>query len=147
MSDQHSRDPRDPSTWPYLFTVAEANALLPDIVPILTQLRARKVALDTALAALRKILPAMRLNGHAVEAASLEERIDELTEELTAGIALLNGQGIEIKSLDHGLIDFPSARDGRVVYLCWRLGEGPYLRYWHEIDAGFAGRRRLDRGA
>jgi hypothetical protein len=144
MSERYTRDPRDPSSWPQLFTVAEANALLPEIVPILTQLRARKVALDSALAALRNLLPAMRLNGHAAEAASLEERIHDLTEELTAGIALLNGQGIEIKSLDHGLIDFPSPRDGRVVYLCWRLGEGPHLRYWHEIDAGFAGRQRLD---
>ena len=144
MSERYTRDPRDPTTWPQLFTVGEANALLPEIVPILNQLRARKVALDTALAALRRILPAMRLNGHAAEAASLEERIHDLTEDLTAGIALLNGQGIEIKSLDHGLIDFPSLRDGRVVFLCWRLGEGPYLRYWHDIDAGFAGRQRLD---
>jgi hypothetical protein len=144
MSERYPRDPNDPSTWPQLFSIAEANALLPEIVPILTQLRARKVSLDSALAALRNLLPAMRLNGHAAEAASLEERIHDLTEELTAGIALLNGQGIEIKSLDHGLIDFPSPRDGRVVYLCWRLGEGPALRYWHEIDAGFAGRQRLD---
>src|SRR3712207_8835187 len=39
--------------------------------------------------------------------------------------------GVELKDLDRGLIDFPSLRDGRVVYLCWQLGEGP-VAYWHE---------------
>jgi hypothetical protein len=144
MSERWARDPDDPASWPRLFSVAEANALLPEIVPLLMELRARKTALDTALAALGKLTPAMRHNGHAVEAAPLEEQIDELTTELTAGVAHLADQGIEVKSLDHGLIDFPSPRDGRVVYLCWRLGEGPYLRWWHEIAAGFAGRRRIE---
>jgi hypothetical protein len=144
MSERWARDPDDPASWPRLFSVAEANALLPEIVPLLMELRARKTALDTALAALGKLTPAMRHNGHAVEAAPLEEQIDELTTELTAGVAHLADQGIEVKSLDHGLIDFPSPRDGRVVYLCWRLGEGPYLRWWHEITAGFAGRRRIE---
>lgn len=144
MSERWGRDPADPASWPRLFSVAEANALLPEIVPLLMELRARKVALDTALAALQKLTPAMRHSGHAVEAASLEEEIDELTMELTTGVAHLSDQGIEIKSLDHGLIDFPSQRDGRVVYLCWRLGEGPSLRHWHEVDAGFAGRREIE---
>ena len=63
--------------------------------------------------------------------------------ELAAGVDHLRDQGIEIKSIDHGLIDFPSLRGGRVVYLCWRLGEGAAIRYWHEIDAGFAGRQKL----
>ena len=43
---------------------------------------------------------------------------------------------------DKGLIDFPSLHDGREVYLCWRLGE-PQVAYWHELDAGFAGRQKL----
>ena len=77
------------------------------------------------------------------EQRELEARIHTLTTELAAGIDHLNDQGIEIKSLDHGLIDFPSLRDGRVVYLCWRLGEGPVIRFWQEIDTGFAGRQPL----
>ena len=137
------RDPRDRNSWPLLFTVAEANALLPEIVPLLMEMRARKVELDTALAALETLTPAMRLNGHAAEARSLEARIHDLSTELAAGVDHLRDQGIEIKSIDHGLIDFPSLRGDRVVYLCWRLGEGPVIRYWHEIDAGFAGRRKL----
>lgn len=137
------RDPRDPASWPLLFTVAEANALLPEIVPLLMEMRARKVELDTALAELETLTPAMRLNGHAAEARSLEARIHESSMELAAGVDHLRDQGIEIKSIDHGLIDFPSVRGNRVVFLCWRLGEGAEIRFWHEIDAGFAGRRPL----
>ena len=140
------RDPRDPRSWPLLFTVAEANALLPEIVPLLMEMRARKVELDAALATLETLTPAMRLNGHAAEARAVEARIHELSMELAAGVDHLRDQGIEIKSIDHGLIDFPSVRGGRVVFLCWRLGEGPAIRYWHEIDAGFAGRQALGDG-
>ncbi|MBA3450713.1 MAG: DUF2203 domain-containing protein [Chloroflexia bacterium] len=143
MSERDARDPRDPATWPLLFTEAESNALLPEIVPLLMEMRARKVELDTCLAALEKLTPAMRLNGHAADARELEARIHELSTELAAGVDHLNDQGIEIKSLDHGLIDFPARCGDRVIYLCWRLGEGPTIRYWHEIDAGFAGRRAL----
>jgi hypothetical protein len=144
MSDRWPRDPADPVSWPQLFTVAEANAMLPEIVPLLLEMRSRKVTLDTALVALGKLTPAMRLNGHAAEARDLEERIHVLTTELAAAVDHLTAQGIEIKSIDHGLIDFPSLRGERVVYLCWRLGEGPVIRYWHEISDGFAGRRMLD---
>ncbi len=143
MSERWERNPRDLSSWPRLFSVAEANAMLPEIVPLLMEIRSRKVELDTALAALEKLTGAMRLNGHAAEARELEVRIHDLTTELAAGVEHLNDQGIEIKSLDHGLIDFPSWRENRVIYLCWRLGEGARLRFWHEIDSGFAGRQLL----
>lgn len=49
--------------------------------------------------------------------------------------------GVELKGFD-GLCDFPSQRDGREVYLCWRLGE-PEVHYWHELHTGFAGRQPL----
>ncbi|HET8645560.1 MAG TPA: hypothetical protein VFO85_08745, partial [Vicinamibacteria bacterium] len=74
MSEGQARDPSDPATWPRLFTVAEANAMLPEIVPLLLEMRARKVALDAALAALDRMTPAMRLNGHAASARELEGR-------------------------------------------------------------------------
>jgi hypothetical protein len=64
--------------------------------------------------------------------------------ELASGVDHLASQGIEVKSLDHGLIDFPALREGRVIYLCWRLGEGASIRFWHEIEAGFAGRQTLE---
>lgn len=143
MTSTWPRDPQRPQTWPHLFTVQEANDLLPEVMPRLLELRSRKVTLDSAVAALAALTPAMRANGHAAQARDLEERIQALTAELAAGIDRIATMGIDIKSLDHGLIDFPSLHEGRVVFLCWRLGEGPTIRYWHDVDAGFAGRRPL----
>jgi hypothetical protein len=51
--------------------------------------------------------------------------------------------GVELKDHTSGLIDFPSMRGDRIVLLCWRLGEGEEIEWWHESDAGFAGRQRL----
>jgi hypothetical protein len=51
--------------------------------------------------------------------------------------------GVHIKDIDRGLCDFPYMRNGRVVYLCWQLGEDA-IAFWHDIEAGFAGREPLD---
>jgi len=65
----------------------------------------------------------------------------ELLVELVRG---LESRGIVVKGLNDGLIDFPHLREnGEEVYLCWKLGEDDIL-YWHTIDGGFAGRRRID---
>ena len=50
--------------------------------------------------------------------------------------------GVEPKSASEGLVDFPAIIDGRMVYLCWKLGE-PEVQFWHEITAGFQGRQPL----
>ena len=51
-------------------------------------------------------------------------------------------RGILLKDPDRGLVDFPVLREGREVYLCWLLGETT-IEFWHDIDAGFAGRQPL----
>ena len=51
-------------------------------------------------------------------------------------------RGIVLRDLDSGLIDFPSVRDGREIYLCWIDGEDD-IEFWHDLDAGFAGRQPL----
>lgn len=50
--------------------------------------------------------------------------------------------GVEIKDFDRGLCDFPHLRDGKVVYLCWQRDESN-IEWWHEVEAGFAGRQPL----
>ncbi len=51
--------------------------------------------------------------------------------------------GIQLKDYSRGLIDFPSMRDGHVVLLCWQLGEDEQIEWWHEVEAGFAGRQPI----
>lgn len=125
-----------------LFTVAEANALLPELIPILESLRDNKARLEEARDALAKLTPAMRSNGYGMAAVGLERRVGNLAAKLTRGIERVTTLGVELKDLDHGLIDFPTRREGRIVLLCWRLGEGA-LAFWHELDEGFAGRQPL----
>ncbi len=56
----------------------------------------------------------------------------------------LEARGILVKGLDEGLIDFPHIRsNGEEVYLCWKVGEND-IGYWHSVDGGFAGRRRIE---
>ena len=66
-----------------------------------------------------------------------------LLTELSLRVNELEGLGVQLKDYSRGLIDFPSLRDGRVVLLCWQLGEGDSLQWWHDVEAGFAGRQPL----
>lgn len=125
-----------------LFTLDEANAMLPEVTPLLVSLRDLKQQLDAAQSRLASFTPAMRGNGHGMEAISLERQIADLIAEITPMLREIVGMGIEVKDLNQGLIDFPSVRDGRIVYLCWRLGEGN-IAFWHDLDAGFAGREPI----
>ena len=68
--------------------------------------------------------------------------LKEASETLELHINEVIERGIELKSIERGLADFPSRRDGHEVYLCWQKGESE-IRFWHEIDAGFSGRHTL----
>ena len=123
-----------------LFTVEEANDLLPDVRKMLEKIKAHyeKTALfkDSARAAAR----AAESGGGGMQNASVYVKslyeIGKLTTEL-------HNLGVELKDYSRGLIDFPSMKSGRVVLLCWQLGEGDQIEWWHEAEAGFAGRQPL----
>ena len=55
----------------------------------------------------------------------------------------INELGIQLKDYTRGLIDFPTMRGGHLVLLCWQFGDGDEIQWWHETDAGFAGRQAL----
>ena len=63
-------------------------------------------------------------------------------EKLRSLMQVLKEQGVIVKDMSVGLLDFPSLRDGRDVYLCWKYGEDR-VAFWHDMDAGFAGRQPL----
>jgi hypothetical protein len=124
-----------------LFTVQEANALLPSVRVILAKIQRahRKIAhyKDDA----RKAAEAAEQGGGGVvDGVAYAEILTELTSQMTE----LEGLGVQLKDFERGLVDFPSLRDGRVVLLCWQMGEGDELEWWHDVDAGFAGRTPLD---
>ena len=100
------------------FTRAEAEALLPRVRPLLEDLKRRKAAYDR-----RQTAPVAR------EIEALVREVAEL--------------GGEVKDLETGLVDFRTMRGSEEVYLCWRLGEGDRIRWWHPLEGGFVGRRLL----
>ena len=120
------------------FTIEEANALLPQLTGLLERmLAARQHMIDTRKA-WEPIMEKASGNGggaHGKELYTDTNRIHLTLEQI-------NGWGILIKDVDTGLVDFPHMRNGREVYLCWRLGE-PKVEYWHDTDSGFAGRQPL----
>jgi hypothetical protein len=117
-----------------LFTVADARAELARIRPVLDELiviRADMVELSAALAVGGEPSPL----GGLPERKAAEARLNELMIEVQE-------TGAEFKSIAPLLVDFPADRDGVPILLCWLEGE-PELEWYHRLDLGFAGRRRL----
>lgn len=131
-----------------LFTVEEANLSLPLVRAITTDL----VQLANELVDRRQRLAMLTAgrereagNPYSDELAAVEAEIDKDAERLRGYVQELYDLGVEPKSALDGLIDFPSLQEGRLVYLCWKLGE-PEVAHWHELDAGFAGRQTIEAG-
>lgn len=77
------------------------------------------------------------------EAERLQREVQRAAEDIEGFVKELTELGVECKSLESGLFDFPCEREGRIVYLCWMYGERA-VTHWHDVDAGFAGRQPLD---
>ena len=132
-----------------LFTIEQANAMLPlvraitsDLATLAREVMERRHRLAT-LTAGRNL---KRGDPYSDELGQIETDLEKDVTKLHEYVEELARLGVEPKGAVEGLIDFPSLMDGRVVYLCWRLGE-PEVLHWHEIDGGFAGRQPLTAGA
>jgi hypothetical protein len=101
------------------FTRAQAEALLPKVRPLLEDLQRRKASYD-------------------------RRPTDPVAKEINALLLEIAHLGVDVKDPDQGLIDFPALRRGREVLLCWKLGEGDRISYWHDVETGFAGRKLIE---
>jgi hypothetical protein len=127
MSDDRGED--------RIFTVEEANAMLADLRPTLEAMqRARKVVLASA----ERVRGSFAGNGGGEPAGEYSAALELLGRETER----LSAQGILLRDIDAGLVDFPGERDAQPVFLCWKLGEDE-VGYWHPLDTGFSGRRPL----
>lgn len=120
------------------FTLSEARSLIPK----LRKLLARVVSQREILANLRPEIDLARENavnngGSRFGPVYLSNLI-----EFTEAVQRVQLLGVHVKDFRNGLVDFPHERDGRIVYLCWKPDEDE-IAWWHEMDAGFAGRKPL----
>jgi hypothetical protein len=130
---------------PRYFALDEATALLPTIRPILERIISLRARLERTERDMVSQHWKARTNGHADHNSSFGEgqsARDDLLAEINAELVKIHDLGVELKDPALGLIDFLSLRDGREIYLCWRLGETS-IGYWHDTDTGFAGRQPL----
>jgi hypothetical protein len=125
-------------SFPKLFTLEEANALLPKLRELLDNLTLHRDALREKAPRLEPILRTAGANGGG--RAGSEYGVEAYN--LYLAIGRIHELGVLLKDLDMGLLDFPHEREGRIVFLCWHPPE-ERVGYWHEIEAGYAGRRPL----
>ena len=123
-----------------IFTLEEANALLPTVRSVLLKIQRAHKRLAVYHSEAKRASEGAELGGGGLVDGPLYA---ELLIKLTELMNNLESLGVELKDLERGLVDFPSLREGRVVLLCWQVGEGDKLEWWHDVDAGFAGRTPL----
>lgn len=123
-----------------LFRLDEANAFVPRLQILMERLQRGALRLHDEMTSLA------RERGVALADLATEELLRRrpearvVAEELDAVVHEIQDTGAHLKDIQFGLIDFPSERDGEIVYLCWQFGE-PEVAFWHGLEDGFAGRR------
>ena len=120
------------------FTLEQANEALKLIRPLMEDIQAIR---QRILASQPEAWPAIEKSVGNGGNRALSNLVQDF-ELLDALVHRILETGVQIKDVNLGLLDFPAWRDGREVYLCWKFGEGD-IAYWHEVDAGFAGRQSI----
>ena len=120
------------------FTLEQANEALKLIRPLMEDIQAIR---QRILASQPEAWPAIEKSVGNGGNRALSNLVQDF-ELLDALVHRILETGVQIKDVNLGLLDFSALRDGREVYLCWKFGEGD-IAYWHEVDAGFAGRQSI----
>ena len=135
---------------PRFFTLRQAEQLLPEVESAIRDAISLKSEYQQAEAEWQDFSHRVTmLGGVLVDHSKMREqreRRENVALHLKELLEKIHDYGCVVKDLDIGLIDFPTQFHGEEVCLCWKLDE-PEVLYWHELDAGFAGRRRLAKGS
>ena len=121
-----------------LFTLDEANAFVPQLLDLVPRIQKLSVSLNNDFPDIKNARDKAKWNGgseQGVDYLNAVVKYNDLMEKVEA-------VGCEVKGIREGLIDFPSLREGREVYLCWRMPEKEIL-FWHDLNTGFSGRKPI----
>lgn len=129
------------------FTLQQAERVLPAVESSLREALRLKEQYQSAEEQIREVTRKVMVSGGMMlnreRVSELRTSRDAAAGRLQAALDALHEHGCLVKDLDIGLLDFPTLYQGREVYLCWRLGESR-IEFWHEVEEGFRGRRRID---
>ena len=121
------------------FTIAEANRLIPEIENHLYEIRRGKTVIIRTKSEIQKASSHAALGGGSTDGLHYVQALEQISQHLHE----IQEMGVHIKDLERGLCDFPFQKEGRIVYLCWKLGEQD-IRYWHEVHSGYSGRQPIE---
>ena len=134
---------------PRVFTIHEVDSLIPTLSDLVGRQLARQSEIERELAELARVLGSVprSLEDHADDApegARLKRELRDRIARYEDGWRQVQQLGAVVKDPQIGLLDFYGRVDGKLVWLCWRYGE-EVLGFYHELEAGYSGRRPLDR--
>lgn len=131
------------------YTLAQANALLPTVLPLVEQLQALQRSIVQTNQQLDEFINKLS-GGNGFPIQSLKDQIQGLTkhqlqliEAFQSALNSLQELGCELKDLAMGLVDFYGLRQGQLVSLCWKIGE-EQIRFWHALEDGYADRQPIE---
>ena len=121
-----------------LFTLDEANAFVPQLLDLVPRIQNLSVSLNKDFPDIKNAREKAKWNGGS------DQGVDYLNAVLKYNDLMhrIEGMGCEVKGIREGLVDFLSLREGREVYLCWRMPEKEIL-FWHDLNTGFSGRKPI----
>ena len=124
---------------PTYFTIQEANAALPAVIHKYKELQKQKTEVQKLEAQLNS---QMGMSSSLGDYSTIKKQLNSAVTKFYDLIEELENTGVVLKSLEEGLLDFPSKRFDEDVWLCWKEGETE-IKFWHERDVGFMGRKPL----
>jgi hypothetical protein len=129
------------------FTLSEAQTLVPVLESLLRRAQtasSRAAQLDREMQELsQRIFLSGGMHVNVTMAARRRAERDKAVQESKDSVGEIEAIGVRVQDVEEGLLDFPCVVEGRLVLLCWRLGE-PVIAHWHSEEDGFAGRRPLE---
>ncbi len=131
-------EPGTPFPHDRIFSVSEANALIPELEQLWKTIQLGKKLLIETKEEVEKASANASLGGGTTAGVKYIKGLQDINSSLHA----IQDLGVLIKDVEIGLCDFPHLLDDRLVFLCWKCGEKE-IQWWHEIDSGYASRKPL----
>ena len=122
------------------FTTTEANNALPDVIKKFENALAKKNEVSKLE---QQLQISVSTTSSFEEYVTLKQNLNTAITKFYESVEILENTGVVVKSIEQGLLDFPSKRFDEEVWLCWKYGETE-IKFWHEKDSGFMGRKPVE---